>query len=258
MRGTTAGRIGSVTFVLALAALLAVPAVADDTEIQRRIEERFTKAGLDQETDITIEVHDEVVRLTGIALTLRDAREAERAARKVAKVVINEIRVFPEKTRSDRAIGKDAAKAVYTYSRYGTFDAVGVTVEKGVVTLQGFVLDGLRRREIEDRVARVDGVRDVHNDLRLQGLSPHDERLRLQIYARIYGDPLFQQYANWTEPPVRIFVSRGHVTLAGTVNSAVEQTALGFMARESLAFSVRNLVQLESDRPEEDRPRDEG
>jgi hypothetical protein len=30
------------------------------------------------------------------------------------------------------------------------------------------------------------------------------------------------------------------------------------MARESLAFSVRNLVQLESDRPEEDRPRDEG
>lgn len=257
MRGTT-GRIGAMSFVLALAALLAVPAVADDADIQRRIEERFTKAGLDQETDITIEVQDEVVRLTGIALTLRDAREAERAARKVAEVVINEIRVFPEKTRSDRAIRKDAEKAVLSYSRYGAFDAVGVTVESGVVALHGFVLDGLRRREIEDLVARVDGVRDVHNDLRLQGLSPHDERLRLQIYARIYGDPLFQQFANRIDPPVRIFVDRGNVTLAGTVNSAVERTALGFMASESLAFSVRNLVQLESDRPEEDRPREEG
>jgi hypothetical protein len=48
------------------------------------------------------------------------------------------------------------------------------------------------------------------------------------------------------------------VTLAGRVNSRVEQTALGFMAQESLAFSVQNLVQLESDVPEEDRPRDEG
>jgi osmotically-inducible protein OsmY len=258
MRGTTTSRIGPVAFVLALAALLAVPAVAADADIQRRIEERFTKAGLDQETDITIEVQDEVVRLTGIALTLRDAREAERSARKVAKVVINEIRVFPEKTRSDRAIQKDAEKAIYTYSRYGAFDAVGVTVEKGVVTMLGFVRDGLRRREIEDRVARVEGVRDVHNDVRLQGLSPHDERLRLQIYARIYGDPLFQQYANWIDPPVRVFVHRGHVTLAGRVNSRVEQTALGFMAQESLAFSVQNLVQLESDVPEEDRPRDEG
>jgi osmotically-inducible protein OsmY len=258
MRSTTTGRLGAAAFVLALAALLAVPAGADDADIQRRIEERFTTAGLDQETDIKIEVEDEVVRLTGIALTLRDAREAERAARKVAEVVINEIRVFPERPRSDRAIRKDAEKAIQGYSRYGVFDAVGVTVEKGVVMLEGFVLDGLRRRELEDRVAGIDGVRDVHNDLRRQGFSPRDERLRLQIYARIYGDPLFQQYANWIHPPVRIFVDRGNVTLAGTVNSAVERAALGFMARESLAFSVRNLVQLESDQPEEDRPRDEG
>ncbi len=258
MRGMTTSRFGPVPFVLALAALLAVPAVADDADIQRRIEERFTKAGLDQETDIVIEVQGEVVRLTGIALSLRDAREAERSARKVAKIVINEIRVFPEKARSDRAIQKDAEKAVYTYARYGAFDAVGITVEKGVVTMRGFVLDDLRRRELEDRVARVEGARDVHNDLRLQGTSPHDERLRLWVYARIYGDPLFTQYAQWAEPPVRVFVYRGRVTLAGTVNNKVEQTALGFMARESLAFSVENHVQLERAVPEEDSPRDEG
>jgi osmotically-inducible protein OsmY len=258
MRKMTLGRTGSVAFGLAVAALAAAPAFADDAEIQRRIEERFSKAGLDRDTDVTIRVQDEIVHLGGIALTLADARRADREARKVAKTVINEIRVFPETTRSDRAILKDAEKAVYTYARYGVFDAVGVSVDQGVVAIEGFVFDSVRRREIEERVARVDGVRDVHNDLRLQGTSTYDEQLRLQMYARIYNDPLFAQYASWPEPPVRVFVDRGRITLAGTVRSKVEQAALGFMAGESLAFSVRNIVQVESSVPEEDAPRNEG
>jgi osmotically-inducible protein OsmY len=248
----------AVSLALGLALLLAVPVVADDAEILRKVEDRFAKAGLDQTADIRVSVDDEIVYLQGIALTLADARTAEREARKVAEVVINELRVFPEETRSDQAIQKDAEKAVFTYARYGVFDAVGLSVDGGVVTLQGFVNDSVRRREIEDRVARVEGVRDVHNDLRLQGTSTYDERLRLQLYARIYNDPLFAQYASWPEPPVRVFVARGRVTLAGTVRSKVEQAALGFIAREGLAFSVNNLVQVEGSVPEEDAPRDQG
>ena len=258
MQKMTLGRVGWVALGLAMVALLAAPVFADDAEIQRRIEERFAKAGLHQGTDIAVGVQDEIVHLKGIALTLADARQAEREARKVAKTVINEIRVFPEKTRSDRAIRKDAEKAIYTYARYGVFDAVGVSVDQGVVLIEGFVNDSVRRRALEERVARVEGVRDVHNDLRLQGTSPHDERLRLQMYARIYNDPLFEQYASWPDPPVRVFVDRGRITLAGTVRSKVEQAALGFMAGESLAFSVRNIVQVESSVPEEDAPRNEG
>ena len=192
------------------------------------------------------------------ALNLRDSHEAEKMARKVAKIVINEIRVFPERTRSDRKFRKDAEKAIYTYARYGVFDAVELSVDAGVVTLQGFVLDNHRRREFEDRLARIEGVRDVHNDLRLQGRSSLDERLRLRLYARIYNDPRFAQYASWPEPPVRIFVDHGRVTLAGTVRSKVEQAALGYMARESLAFSVKNVVQVEGSVPKEDQPRNEG
>ncbi len=258
MRAMSLNRIGTVTLGLALAALLAAPAVADDAEIQRRIEQRFAKAGLLQDTDIEIEVEDGVVHLKGLALNLGDSHEAEKLARKVAKIVINEIRVFPERPRSDRKIKKDAEKAIYSYARYGVFDAVGLSVDAGVVTLQGFVWDNNRRRELEDRLARIEGVRDVHNDLRLQGRSSYDERLRLSLYARIYNDPLFVQYASWPEPPVRIFVERGRVTLAGTVRSKVEQAALGYMARESLAFSVKNGVQVESSVPKEDQPRNEG
>lgn len=258
MQTRTPGRIGRLALGLATAALVAAPALAGDAEVQRQIEERFAKAGLVQDAGVQITVEDGIVHLKGIALTLGDARQAEREARKVAKIVINEIRVFPENTRSDRAIRKDAEEAVYTYARYGVFDAVGLSVDEGVVTVEGFVNDSVRRREIEERVARVEGVRDVHNDLRLQGTSTYDERLRRQLYARIYNDPLFAQYASWPEPPVRVFVDRGRVTLAGTVSSKVEQTRLGMIAGESLAFSVRNAVRLESDIPREEEPRNEG
>jgi osmotically-inducible protein OsmY len=260
MRSPTTRRRGARALGLGLA-LLVAPAAADtqaDADTLRRVEERFARAGLDRETGIKITVEDGVVRLKGIALTLPDAREAERAARKEAETVINEIRVFPEQTRSDRDILEDAEKAVTSYARYGVFDAVGLSVDSGVVRVEGFVLDSVRRRQIEDRLARVDGVRDVHNDLRLQGMSQHDERLRLQLHARIYGDPMFARYAGWPNPPVRIFVDRGRATLAGTVGSELERTVLGQIANETLSFGVQNMVHVETAVPEEDRPKDEG
>jgi hyperosmotically inducible protein len=258
MKSTTIRGPRPIALGLALAGLLAVPGLADDADTLRRIEERFSKAGLGQDSGITVEVDEGVVRLRGITLTLKDARQAERAARSVAEVVINEIRVFPEHPRSDPAILKEAREAVFSYARYGVFDAVGLSVEEGIVRIEGFVLDGVRRREIEERMASLEGVRDVHNDLRLQGMSPHDERLRRQLYARIYGNPLFARYAGWAEPPVRIFVDRGRATLAGRVASKVELTVLGQIANQSLAFSVNNVVKIDGEAPEEDRPRDEG
>jgi len=258
MRGGFARSIAWATLGLMLALLAVAPACADDAEILWRIESRFTDAGLDRVTDIDVTVQDGVVYLKGIALSLRASREAERAARKESDTVINEVRVLPERARSDREITKDVEKAIKTYARYGVFDAVGISVDAGLVTVQGFVLDRLRRRELEERLARIEGVRDVHNDLRVQGRSAYDDHLRLQLYSRIYNDPMFVQYASWPEPPVRIFVDRGRVTLAGTVSSKVEQTALDLMARESQAFSVTNIVQVEGSAPKEDSPRDEG
>ena len=41
------------------------------------------------------------------------------------------------------------------------------------------------QRVLEERLARIDGVRDVHNDLRLQGRSPNDERLRSELLRRV-------------------------------------------------------------------------
>ena len=81
--------------------------------------------------------------------------------------------------------------------------------------------------------------------------------MRRQIHARIYGDPLFERWAGLPDPPVRVYVNRGKVTLAGTVGSAVEQTMAGMLARQSLAFAVDNQVKVEGeDARKEDRKKD--
>ena len=250
-RGTKAG-------LVCLATLLAAPAfAATDVELQRRIEARLAKAGFEQRADIEVEVESGVARLTGITLAYADLREAERLARKDVKSVVNLLRVVPEEPRSDKAIRTDAERAVLRWERYGPFDAVGIEVEEGVVRLSGWVETPFKRDEIEERLARVDAIRDVHNDLRVQGFSQGDVRLRLEIHGKIYADPLFERWAGLPDPPVRVFVERGRATLAGTVGSDLERVAVGMLARGTLAFTVNNEVKVQDDAArEEDRKKD--
>jgi osmotically-inducible protein OsmY len=124
---------------------------------------------------------------------------------------------------------------------------VGIEVEEGVVRLSGWVENPFKRDEIEERLARVDAIRDVHNDLRVQGFSQGDVRLRLEIHGKIYADPLFERWAGLPDPPVRVFVERGRATLVGTVGSMVERVAAGMIARGTLAFTVNNQVKVEDD-----------
>jgi len=134
---------------------------------------------------------------------------------------------------------------------------VAIDVEDGAVKLTGWVESPFKRDEIEERLARVDAIRDVLNDLRVQGFSQGDQRLRREIHAKIYSDPLFERWRGYPDPPVRVYVDRGRVILAGTVGSAVEQVAAGMLARGTLAFTVNNQVKVEGDRVrEEERKKD--
>jgi osmotically-inducible protein OsmY len=244
--------------LVCLAALLATPAfAASDADLQRRIENRLVKAGFQKRADIEVGVESGVARLTGITLSYADLREAERLARKDVKSVVNLLRVVPEEPRSDKAIREDAERAVLRWERYGPFDAVGIEVEEGVVRLSGWVETPFKRAEVEERLARVDAIRDVHNDLRVQGFSQGDVRLRLQIHEKIYTDPLFVRWAGLPDPPVRVFVERGRATLAGTVGSDMERVVAGMLARGTLAFAVNNQVKVEGeDTRKEERKKD--
>ena len=252
------GQGGTAALVGLAAMLLAAPAfAASDAEVQRRVEKRLAKAGFDDRAHVQVGVESGVVRLTGITVRYLDLREAERLARKEAKSVVNLLRVVPETPRSDKEIRADAEKAVLRWERYGPFDAVAIEVQEGTIRLDGWVESPFKRAEVEERLAHVDAVRDVLNDLRVQGFSQGDIRLRREIHAKIYSDPLFERWAGLPDPPVRVYVSRGRVTLAGTVGSTLEQTAAGLIAHGSLAFSVDNRVKVEGDAArKEDRKKD--
>jgi osmotically-inducible protein OsmY len=250
------GRDGRTALLLGLALLVLAPPViaSSDAEVRRRVEERLAKAGFETRADIHVQVDSGVVRLTGITVRYPDLREADRLARKEAKNVVNLLRVVPETPRSDRDIRADAETAVLRWARYGPFDAVGVDVKNGAVKLSGWVEDPFKRNEVEELLAAVDAVRDVVNNLRVQGFSAGDVRLRQEIHSRIYNDPLFERWRDLPDPPVRVYVNRGRVTLVGTVGSTVEQVAVGHIARSTLAFAVDNQVKVEAEeKRKEDR-----
>lgn len=237
--------------LLALAfGLAAGSASADDAALRERIESRLKKAKVEQVGDVTVQVHEGRAVLDGAVTTLAAQRAAEKAARKEVKEVENRIRVYPE-ARKDAEIRKEAASAILTYPWYSVFDSVEMGVEDGVVVLKGSVNQPYRKTDIEERVARVRGVRAIQSDIQVQSASIFDDRLRLQVARAIYGDQRFVQYAHRADPPIHIIVDRGRVTLTGYVSSPVEQVVLGHIARGTLAFAVENKVQVDGDTPKE-------
>jgi osmotically-inducible protein OsmY len=147
----------------------------------------------------------------------------------------------------DADIQSEVVDAVLGYVYYGVFDSIGVGVENGVVTLTGSVLEPWHKDDLQKRVARLEGVREVKNQIRVQPASIFDDRLRVQLYRQIYGPGMFERYAMLSNPPIHIVVENGNITLTGLVNSRVEKVALESIARGTLAFRVDNQVQVESD-----------
>ena len=95
-----------------------------------------------------------------------------------------------------------------------------------LAALPDATLDAIQK-SVGHRVGvRVAGVRAIKNDIAVQSFTRFDSDLRTSLARQIYGDPRFVQYGQRSHPPIRILVDRGHVTLAGWVNSPVERAVL--------------------------------
>ena len=78
-------------------------------------------------------------------------------------------------------------------------------------------------------------------------VSPFDDQLRYRVARAIYGNPSFWNYAAMANPPIHIIVERGHVTLAGVVNSNVERMLARSLATGLGELSVTNALKTDAE-----------
>ena len=147
-----------------------------------------------------------------------------------------------QEPRKDLQVFNDVADQVNRYTRITIFDSISASVDEGHVVLTGWVTMPYKREDIETRVRKVEGLRSVDNKIGVLPVSQFDNELRFRIARAIYGHSLFWGYASMANPPIRVVVNRGHVTLEGVVQSNVERMLARSLASGFGAFDVTNAL----------------
>jgi hyperosmotically inducible protein len=145
---------------------------------------------------------------------------------------------------TDRDLGERVAEQVRSYSKFSIFDDVTINVDNRNVVLTGRVTIPLKREEIEKRVARIDGIRSLTNDIGVLPVSQTDDRLRRVIANAIYNHPNFWRYAQRTFPPIHIIVEHQRVTLTGVVENQGDKILAYSLAQVTGVLSVENRLQV--------------
>ena len=147
----------------------------------------------------------------------------------------------------DAALSHAAIRSVSTYSRYTVFDDVSVKVESGEIFLSGKVTQPLKKDELGRRLAEIEGVRSVRNDIEVLPVSIGDDRLRRSVARAIYGSPTFWRFAAMPNPPIHIVVEHGRVTLTGVVPTSVERAVAQSLATGHGELSVVNQLRTDAE-----------
>ena len=153
--------------------------------------------------------------------------------------------------RKDLQVFNDIANQVNRYTQLTIFDSISASVTDGRVVLSGWVTMPYKRDDLERRVRKVEGVETIDNKIGVLPVSQFDDELRFRIARAIYGHSLFWNYANMTNPPIRIVVNRGRVTLEGVVQSNVERMLARSLASGFNAFEIRNALKTDAEVREE-------
>jgi len=150
--------------------------------------------------------------------------------------------------RKDLQVFNDISKAVTRYTHFTVFDNVDAAVKDGVVTLTGQVTMPYKRDDIEKRVARIDGVKQVNDKITVLPVSQFDDQLRFRIARAIYSNPNFWNYAIGPNPPIHIVVDHSHVTLEGVVMNDMDRLIARNIATQQFGvMSVKNNLRTDAE-----------
>lgn len=234
---------------LALLFLLSISAMATtgryDEQIQQAASQKLQKAKHLQ--NVSSSVEDGIVTLTGTVNLYQDKLDAAKQVKKVAEVtgVRNDITVAGPTVPDNQLRQKLTEKLAYDRVGYydNAFNYIAVNVKDGVVTLSGDAVWDVPDESARGIVAQTPGVKDVVDDVKILPVSNFDNSIRLRTARAIYRDSVLGRYATDPVDPIRIVVDNGHVTLYGTVESAMDKTIAGVRASSVPgAFSVDNKL----------------
>jgi len=149
--------------------------------------------------------------------------------------------------RKDLQVFNDIAAQVNRYTQLTVFDSISASVDQGRVVLSGWVTMPYKRDDLERRARKVAGVVSVDNRIGVLPVSQFDDELRFRIARAIYGNSLFWNYAAMANPPIRVVVNHGHVTLEGVVQSNVERMLARSLASGFGEFDVKNELRTDAE-----------
>lgn len=177
-------------------------------------------------------------KLLTLVATLAIATSAASAAPKMSG----------EESNSDKQVNKQVRHELVTLPYYGVFDNLGYKIEGTTVTLSGQVTRPTTRSDAGRRVAKIEGVEQVVNNIKVLPLSSFDDSIRARTYSAVFRSGGLYRYATGANTSIHIIVDRGHVTLEGVVGSKMD-SQLAYIAANGVfgTFSVTNNLRAEND-----------
>jgi osmotically-inducible protein OsmY len=152
---------------------------------------------------------------------------------------------------SNALVQKKIRKALVTLPYYGVFDNLEYQLKGSTVILSGQVVRPTTKSDAARRVAKIEGVTEVVNNIEVLPLSSFDDSIRLRTYRAIYRTGSLYRYSLGTNPSIHIIVNRGNVTLEGSVANEQDKR-LAYLVANSVSgvFSVTNNLRSETSLPQ--------
>lgn len=144
-----------------------------------------------------------------------------------------------------KQIEKKVFKEIMRMPYYGLFDNIKFKVDGSTVTLMGKVYNGINRKSAAKRIAKIDGVEKVVNNIELLPPSRFDNTIRRRIVRSFANGGSLYRYIIGVNPSMRIIVDRGHITLEGYVSNEGDYRLANILAKGIPgAFSVTNNLEI--------------
>jgi len=162
-------------------------------------------------------------------------------------------------------IAQDVYKQIVTLPQYGVFDNLHFAIKgDNTVILRGEASRPTLKSSAENVTKKIEGVKQVVNEIEVLPVSPNDDRIRALTYAKIYRNTWLSRYTSnrgggarvyspvratmgiTNDPPIgwhaiHIIVKNGNIRLVGVVDTSGDLAMAEMQARQVPgAFTVEN------------------